>query len=271
MCSKSWPAQREPTHPSAPSSWRTSTSTTLTSQTISPGLSFSSLSLIVCPLFFLFCIYILNFLNLCLCPLLSIFSSFPLFFSFSPPLCALPWSVLPTHSLVYCNTLHHPVQLEGMCFFFCLLLFSDCTESNSMGSQPASCIIFRLCQPSAALILFYFLNETKWKMSDHDSWCFSVFLDATCGGRTGGCWVLSWTGITMPCLWPSPAVWSVCRSAAAPTTAPAKSESPVEQSSSSATVRSCTPFTASSLILCVCNKRDDWSMNMKWIDNLIMI
>lgn len=72
---------------------------------------------------------------------LSFFKCFPsfslfIFFLFfvltwslssSPPLCVLPRSALPTHSLVYCNALHHPVQLEGMLFFSCLLLFSDST------------------------------------------------------------------------------------------------------------------------------------------------
>lgn len=59
---------------------------------------------------------------------------------------------------------------------------------------------------------------------------FLLFLDATCRGRTGGCWASSWIGITTRCSWRSPAVWSACRWAAAPTTAPARSESPVEQS-----------------------------------------
>lgn len=104
----------------------------------------------------LFFVYMLIFL---FCLSLNVFSLFIFFLFFvltwslssSRPLCVLPRSALPTHSLVYCNALHHPVQLEGMLFFSCLrqLVKSICTEFDS---QPAFCIIFRLWQSSAALI-----------------------------------------------------------------------------------------------------------------------
>lgn len=166
-----------------------------------------------------------------LCTLLST----SLFFSFSvacsPPLLVLPWSVLPTHSLVYCNTLHHPVQLEGMLFSPppCILLFSCCTAWKIYlhGVWFTVGFLYNF-QTEPAVYSADLKNETKYKMPDCDSWCFSVFPGAMCRGRIGGSWGLSWTGIIMRCLWRSQAAWSVCRWAAALSTATARSESTIQ-------------------------------------------
>lgn len=119
MCWRSWPAPREPTRPLAPNSWRTLTSTTPTSQTISiqsPFLSFMSFS----------------FLSLSSTLYLS--HTFFLFFSFYRLSCF--FFLLS----VFCLDLSCPPILQSivtLCItlyssrgFFFFLLFSDCTAWN---------------------------------------------------------------------------------------------------------------------------------------------
>lgn len=71
------------------------------------------------------------------CPSFSIFLSlFPVLRCSSPPLSVLPWSVLPTHSWLYCNIFASSCTAWGdvcvcvcvfpLFFFLGLLLFSDC-------------------------------------------------------------------------------------------------------------------------------------------------
>lgn len=108
-------------------------------------------------------------------PLLSLLS-LCFFFCF---LCAL--FLLPLLLSVFCLHLPCPPTLWSIvtlcitpyssrgCFFFCFptaqLVESICVQFDS---QPAFCIIFRLCRSSAALIL---KMEPNRKMSDLDSWC----------------------------------------------------------------------------------------------------
>ena len=123
-----------------------------------------------------------------------------------------------------------------MLFFFpCLPLFSDCTpcEADLHALRLTAGFLYNFHTVPVVCSADLKMKWNRKRLILTVGFCFffpSVFLDATCRGRTGGCSASSWIGITTRCSWRSPAVWSACRWAAAPTTAPARSESPIEQS-----------------------------------------
>lgn len=142
---------------------------------------------------------------------------------FSPdwPCSPTLWSVL-----TLCITL---CSWRGCAFFVFCFLTAQLVKSISTECESHTFWLFSDSVLTVSVICRVdFKNKTKFKTSD--LCVLSVcFLDATCGGRTGGCWVSSWIGIIMHCSWRSPAAWSACRWAAVPTTAIARSESPGSQ------------------------------------------
>ena len=138
------------------------------------------------------------------------------------------WSIV-----ALCITLY---SSRGCFFFFpCLPLFSDCTpcEADLHALRLTAGFLYNFHTVPVVCSADLKMKWNRKRLILTVGFCFffpSVFLDATCRGRTGGCSASSWIGITTRCSWRSPAVWSACRWAAAPTTAPARSESPIEQS-----------------------------------------
>lgn len=229
MCWRSWPALREPTHLSAPSSWRTLMSITLTSETKSIMCHVAS---------------VLNDACSCNCLFGLLLSLFPflLLSLYLAHLCSFPSLLLVLLLSLFCLDLSCPPTLWSivtLCITLyswrgcfpppCILLFSCCTAWKIYlhGVWFTVGFLYNF-QTEPAVYSADLKNETKYKMPDCDSWCFSVFPGAMCRGRIGGSWGLSWTGIIMRCLWRSQAAWSVCRWAAALSTATARSESTIQ-------------------------------------------